>query len=294
MSKLERLTSFICVIETNSFAAAARKQGVSVAAISRQITALEKELGAQLLQRSTRRLALTEIGRQYYQHCKEALQDLAEAESMIAQTHTEPSGVLHVTSSRYFAKKCLVPHLAEFMKIFPKITIKFELAERMPDLAAEGIDILFGVSTAGAPEWVGRRVATTRYVLCAAPKYLKKHGAPKAPADLTQHRYITHNMRKPANVITFKDNVEIYLEPVLWLNDTRAMLECALQGIGIVKLHEYEVAEAVAKKQLIEILSKYNEGEYPIYLYYQATRYLQPKIRCFIDFYLPKLPQSKT
>lgn len=286
MSKLERIQAFIDVAEENGFAAAARKQGVSTAAISRQISALEAELGVQLLKRSTRQMSLTEIGLQYFQHCKKLLLELAEAENAIAGSQQQAQGLLRITSTRYFALTHLIPRLPEFMAQNPQLAIQFELAERFPDLAQEGIDILFGVTIEGPPGLVRRRVATTRYVICASPTYLKKHGTPHTPAELSHHHYIAHSMRKPVDVLTFKEGKEVYLEPMLSINDIRAMRECAILGLGIVKLHDYEAADALRDNRLVEILSDYQVPHYSVYLYYQQSRYLQPKIRRFIDFYV--------
>jgi DNA-binding transcriptional LysR family regulator len=285
MSKLDRINAFISVVEQNGFAAAARKHGISTAAISRHVARLESDLETQLLQRTTRQIILTEIGRQYYQHAKKALAELAEAELAISESREEPTGLLNVTSSRYFAIKFLIPKLPEFMKLYPKLQVKIELAERFPNLATENIDLIFGVSMEGPAELVRRKVATTRYVMCAAPAYIEKFGEPLLPNDLIKHHYITHSMRKPDNVVRFKNNKEIYVEPILSLNDSRAMCECAIQGMGIVRLHDYIVIDALKEGRLVEILSGFSEPEQSVYLYYQQSRYLQPKIRQFINFY---------
>ncbi|HHL3492882.1 TPA: LysR family transcriptional regulator [Legionella pneumophila] len=285
MSKFDRITYFIAVVEEHGFAAAARKFGVSTAAVSRQIARLEVELKAELLVRTTRKLSVTDIGARYYQQCKKALLELNEADVAIANSQNEAVGILNVTSSRYFAMRFLLPYLPEFMDFNPKLQIKIELAERFPDLAQESVDVLFGVSMEGPAELVRKRVSTTRYVLCASPDYLAKNGIPKIPSDLVKHRYITHSMRNPDNLVTFKGNEQIYVEPVLWLNDSRALCECAMLGMGIIKLHEYIVAEALQDGRLIEILPEFQEPHLSVYLYYQASRYLQPKIRKFIDFF---------
>ncbi len=285
MSKLERINAFISVVEQNGFAAAARKDGVSTAAISRQVARLEADLNAALLQRSTRQISLTEIGAEYYHHAKQALAALEEAELAIGNSQGEPAGVLSVMSSRYFAERYLMPQLPQFMALNPKLQMKVELAERFPDLVAENIDLIFGVSMEGPATLVRRRVATTRYVLCASPTYIEKYGKPNTPMDLIKHRYITHSMRKPDNVVFFKNGKEIYVSPILWLNDSRAMCECAIQGLGIVRLHDYIVSDALDNGSLIEILPEFSESELSVYLYYQQSKYLQPKIRRFIDFY---------
>lgn len=285
MGKLDRIAAFIAVVEENGFAAAARKQHVSTAAMSRQIMRLEAELNVQLLVRSTRQLTLTEIGAQYYQSCKKTLAELAEAEAIIAGSQNEAQGILNVTATRYFAMVYIIPYLAEFIAQNPKLMINLELAERFPNLAQENVDLIFGVSMEGPQELVRKRVATTRYVLCASPNYLKKYGTPEKPTDLNKHRYITHSMRNPNNAVTFKDNKTVYVEPFLLLNDSRALCECAIRGMGIIKLHEYIVTDALQNGELVEILREYQEPQLPVYLYYQQKRYLQPKIRRFIDFY---------
>jgi DNA-binding transcriptional LysR family regulator len=285
MSKFERINTFIKVVEENGFAAAARVLYISTAAVSKQITALEQSLGVQLLIRNTRRLRLSEIGEQYYTTCKQALNQVLETETLITWEQKQPSGTLRITSNRYFAEQYLLPKLADFLQRYPKIKLDLELAERFPDLLQEDIDILFGVSMLGPTDLVCRKVATTRYVLCASPNYLATHGNLKNPADLKQHVYITHSMRQPANVVKFAENHIIHVEPSLWLNDAKAMLTCACQGIGIVRIHDYMVRDALTTGQLVELLPEYSETNIPVYLYYKPNRYLQPKIRCFIDFY---------
>lgn len=289
MSKLEQIEAFLSVVHENSFAGAARKQGISTAAISRQISRLEADLGVQLLERTTRQIALTELGSQYYQHCKNALAELSEANALITGAQAEPTGTLNITSNRHFANEYLIPYLSEFLSLYPKIVMNLELAERFPDFSEENIDILFGVSLEGPPDLVRKRITTTRYIMCASPDYLRKYGTPKSPDELSQHHYITHVMRKPDNVIQFRGDKKICLSPTLFLNDCQTMLECAIRGIGIVMLHNYVVRDAINKGLLIEILKEYQEPERPVYLYYQHQRYLQPKIRHCIDFFTQKI-----
>ena len=285
MNKLECISTFIAVIEENSFAKAAKKLGYSTAAVSRQITKLEQDLQVQLLSRTTRRLTMTELGVAYYQQCKKTLSDFNEAELMIKGSQKEASGVLNLMCNRYFAETYILPGLHEFMQHNPRLHIKIYVAEKFPDIIQKGIDIIFGISMEGPAELKRRQIASTRYVLCASPNYLKKYGTPQEAHDLTKHRYITHRMRVPDNVIKFDNDEEIFLDPILWLNDSRLMRDCALQGLGIVRLHDYMLKNALDNKQLIEILPELNQKIIPVYLYYQPSRYLQPKIRNFIDFF---------
>ncbi len=171
------------------------------------------------------------------------------------------------------------------MALNPQLRINLELAERFPDLDEEGIDLIFGMSMDAPLSLVRKRVADTRYIYCCSPSYLKQYGTPEVPSDINKHRYITHSMRKPDNILVFKGNKEIQVKPVLCLNDSRAMCDCAIAGMGIVKLHDYIVEDAIQSGDLVEILSGFQDTAQPVYLYYQQSRYLQPKIRKFVDFY---------
>jgi len=286
MNRLQYINAFIHVVEESSFVGAAKRLAISTAAISRHVSSLEKYLGVQLLKRTTRRISLTAIGIEYYQLCKTTLMHLVEAEHNITRDQKEVVGELCIHATRFLALSLILPKMPKFLAENPKLKINIEIAERFPDFMKEGVDILFGVSMDGPQELVRRRIMMTRYVLCASPKYLKKYGHPKSPNDLHKHIYITHSMRKPVDLITFKDGNEIYLEPLLRVNDIAAMRQCALQGMGIVKVQEYEIKEALEKGELIEILKEFRTSSYPVYLYYHQCKYMPAKIRRFIDFYL--------
>lgn len=289
MVNLDRIATFIQVVEENSFSAAAKKQNVSVPAISKQILSLEKELGTQLIRRTTRRLTLTSSGQIYLEHCKRLMKEVYELTGLSSQLQAQPQGVLKALVSRHFGEKYVVPHLKEFLKLYPQITLDLELNERTPDPARENFDLIFGVSVSGPDQWIQKKISKSRYVFCATPEYLKKHGIPERPIDLAHHHYITHKMRKPDDILEFKKGIEIYIKPFLKLNDTRAMLETALQGLGIVKLHDYVVEDSLKKGQLIEVLREFSHEEIPIYALYQPSQFLQPKIREFIRFFSEKM-----
>lgn len=285
MAHFSQIAAFIAVVEQNSFAAAARQLSVSTAAISRQVARLETDLHVQLLYRTTRRVSLTEMGAEYYQQCKKALEGLAEAERTITASQVVATGTLSITSSRYFALQYLLPRLPTFMTQNPQLEIKLELAERFPDLEKENIDLIFGMSMPESLDLVRKSVASTRYVLCASPQYFKKYPPPKTPEDLRHHHYLTHSMRRPDHVILFKNNREVTVRPFLRINDSQALRDCAIQGMGVVQLHDYMVSDALKDGRLIELLKDFSPSPQPVYLYYQQSRYLQPKIRLFIDFY---------
>lgn len=289
MSQLEQIDTFVKVIENNSFAQAAKLLGISPAAVSKQINALEKRLSVQLLTRTTRKLALTNVGENYYQQCRRVLSELHDADALVSHVQKEPMGELRVAATSYFGSRYIVPYIAEFMALYPKVILHLELAERFPDLTRENIDILVGISMEGPPELVRRKIGSGYYILCATPAYLKKYGTPKKPTDLLQHRYIEHEIRYPSGIINFKGGQSIQVEPILFLNNSKEMQACALQDIGIVKLHQYAVKDVLKEKKLIEILPECRDSPKNVYLFYQHSRYVQPKIRHFIDFLINKM-----
>ncbi|MBA3722182.1 MAG: LysR family transcriptional regulator [Parachlamydiaceae bacterium] len=288
MSDIAQLRTFVLVNELGSLAAAARELGISSAAISKQLTKLETELGLQLLVRSTRNIELTEIGSSYLEQCKRILEQVDEASALVSQMKTTPQGILKVVSGRHFATSFIIPYLKEFLSIYPKIEFDLELAERSPDLKNESIDIVIGMSIPATGDVIQRKIGTTHYSFCASPKYLKEYGKPKNPTDLITHRYITHSMRKPDNELQFK-NKTIKIKSYIRVNDSETMLRLAKDGLGIVKLHHYVVQEHLRSGELVEFLSDYMESEIPLYVAFPQRRYIPAKVRCFIDFVLEKM-----
>jgi DNA-binding transcriptional LysR family regulator len=294
MNKLELITTFISVIEQNSFVKAAKELGTSTPTVSRKVKALEKELKVQLIKRSTRSLTLTEIGKRYYEEAQKLISQFTQTESLIAQTHAEPAGELKVMATRHIANSCLIPHLNKFLDKYPKIDLNLEIAERFPDMARENVDLLIGVAVEGPENLVRRRIRTAHRIFCASPNYLKKAGIPHHPNDLKTHKYIAHSIRVPSNYVTFSGHSGLYLKPVLLVNDISAIIRCALNDMGIINLLDYHIIEELKSGKLITVLDNYSEEERPIYLFYQNNNYLEPKLRKFIDFFIPFLQATLT
>lgn len=289
MHSLQQLTTFIAVVEENGFTQAGRKLGLTNAAVSKQIGKLESALKTELLRRTTRHISLTESGLVFLEHAKKIAMELREMENAFSGMHKAPSGRLRVGSSTYFSNCFLIPHLHEFFCLYPNVTIDILTIERIPNLSKEEIDINMGHAYVGGPDDIHRKLGETRYAYLASPNYLKQFGTPEKPSDLLKHRYITHSARRRDKVLSFKNNIEIALEPFMRINDSRIMIECALRGIGIIKLHRYIVNEHLQSGALVEVLKGYDESLQPIYLCYQPHRILPPKIRCFIDFICSKI-----
>lgn len=293
MSKFTQISTFIEVVNRSSFAGAARHLKITPAAVSKQIMTLESELGVQLLKRSTRRVTLTAEGVLYFEHAKRILEALHEAEAAISYSKEEPSGTLTVVSGPHFGNQYVIPHLKEFLEMYPKIKMHLSLTQVMPDFEKDKVDVVVGLSTGIPASCIQRRLVYARKVLCASKHYLKKYGTPKKPSDLVRHRVISHAMSRPNNVLSFKNGESIFVDPILFFNDTRAMLASALDGIGIVELHDYIVDDSIKNGELVEILGKYMEQkkQIPLYVAYPQAAHVHMKVRSFIDFVLTKVEQ---
>ncbi len=289
MVDLAEMRMLVLTAEYGSLAAVARKLGISSAAVSKQLTKMEKELGVQLLFRSTRRVELTEVGRDYCIQCQRVLEEADEAHALISQMRSVPSGSLHVLSGRHFAASYIVPYVESFLLKYPHIHLNLELGERIPDLHSEAVDVVIGMSISASGDIIQRKIANTSYVYCASPEYLKKFGKPEKPDDLKNHRYITHSMRRPDDSVEFDRGKSVSVQPYIRVNDAQTMLEFALAGLGIVKLHRYVVQKYLDKGQLCELFTPESKQEIPIYVAYLQRRFVPSKIRCFIDFFVAKI-----
>lgn len=284
MNTLGLIQTFCKVVQCANFTAAAKALNISAAAVSKQISLLEAELGVMLLHRTTRQVGLTEIGEHYYKEVQIVLLALDKACGVVAAAKEEPVGLLRVKSARYFTEHFILPRLSGYMAAYPQVTIDLQIAEHIPHLLDEDLDVVFGMSAQVASNSIQKKITTTRYVFCASPQYLATYGTPVHPGDLQEHRYITHTMRSPNDVWVFPKGETSYLKPILFLNDAQAMLECALKGLGIVALHHYQVVDALAKNELVEILTNYRMPQIPIFMYYHPGRYMQPKVKTWIEF----------
>lgn len=292
MNTLGLIQTFCKVVQCANFTAAAKELNISAAAVSKQVSLLEEQLGVLLLQRTTRHVALTEVGTHYYSQVQEVLQALDKANGLIAAAKDEPVGLLRVKGARYFMEHFIVPRLSEYQATYPKITLDLQIAERIPHLLEEDLDIVFGLSASVASNSIRKKITTTRYVVCASPDYVHTHGTPQNPADLAKHRYITHTMREPNNAWTFATGETVYLKPVIYLNDAKAMVDCAVRGLGIVIVHRYQAAQALERGDLVEMLEQHRMPQIPIFMYYHPSRYMQPKVKTWIDFMGASWPEE--
>lgn len=291
MYTFTHIKTFVRVVELNNFSAAARELKLTVAAVSKHVSQLEQELGIQLLLRTTRKIQLTDVGHQYYLQCKNILQAIHDAEAVVTQTQEIPSGHLKIKSEHYFAERFIIPKLSHYHQLYPKVQIELDSSERIPNLSEEKFDVIFGRSILHSEHFIQKTITTTHFTLCASPGYLKQYGTPTTPKDLIQHKYLSHASRLPNDQLSFGKNEQIYITPTLLINDSDALLDCAIKDMGIIKLQNFVVSEAIEKGLLVEVLTNHKNTPIPIKVFYSPLSYLQTKVKSFIEHVCNDLPE---
>jgi DNA-binding transcriptional LysR family regulator len=282
------ISAFVKVVETGSFARAAERLDVSVSSVSRHVSDLEAHLDARLLNRTTRRLSLTESGRVFHERCVQLLADLEEAEESAGAGTVAPRGTLRLTSSITFGARQLAPAIAAFMSRYPAMRFDVELSDRAVDIVEEGFDIAVRIGVIGSQNLVGRRIGTTHLVCCAAPNYLERHGEPATPEDLVSHACLTYEYASLRNVWAFRDRNgqehNVRIAGSLHANNGRFLEAMAVAGTGIVYEPDFIVGPDVRSGKLTPILREFSPPPASIYVVYPSRRHLSAKVRAFTDF----------
>jgi DNA-binding transcriptional LysR family regulator len=286
--RLNGMRVFAQVVEAKSFSAAADKLGMSKSLASRHVSALERSLSVKLLNRSTRKLSLTEAGAVFYEHCARIVQEAELAEQLLSQTQSEPAGVVKVTATPAFAVRHVLPALTEFHEKYPKIRVQLSCSNRSLDLGDEGFDLGIRVAFSPTPNLVARKLVANHSVLCATPAYLKQHGTPRRIEDLAKHECVLFPPLAPKGIWTFRRDGRKYSVPVAGVFQTDemdAVRAAVAAGLGIGILPVYMVGDALQKKQLVPLLRQYQVvPESAIYLVYLPNRTLSSRVRALIDF----------
>ena len=286
--RLNGMRVFAQVVGAKSFSAAAQRLGMSTSLASRHVSALEGALSVKLLNRSTRKLSLTEAGAVFYEHCARIVQEAELAEQRLTQTQSEPAGLVKVTAVPAFAVRHILPALAEFHQKFPKVQVKLFCSNRTLDLGDEGFDLGIRVSGAPAAHLVARKLAVNRSVLCAAPAYLERHGTPRRIEDLRKHECVLFPPIAPKGVWTLQRDRRKYSVEVAGMLETDemdAVRAAVVAGLGIGILPVYMVGDDLRQRQLVPLLRQFKlVPESAIYLVYLPNRTLSSRVRALIDF----------
>lgn len=273
---------FAEVVETGSFTEAARRLGLSKASVSREIAGLERRLGAQLLRRTTRSMSLTEAGRVFYAGCRRMADEAEQAERSVGELQAEPRGELRFAASVSFGQMQIAPRLPSFLARHPQLRVRMDLTDRIVDLVREKLDLSIRISGRLADATIiQRRLCPIRFVVCAAPDYLRRHGAPRDPASLARHNCL--GTREVPWRMMLRNERGIRLQGDLEVDNGEALRRVALEGHGVVCLPTYLVGDDLGAGRLLQILPGRLELEASAFAVYPQSRHASPKVRALID-----------
>jgi DNA-binding transcriptional LysR family regulator len=297
MDRFLSFTAFAKVVELGSFAAAAERLDVSTSAVSRQVADLESHLEVRLLNRTTRRLSLTEAGQSFYERCVQLLADLEETEASVRSEAVAPKGTLRVTCGVTFGERYLAPAVAEFAGRHPQVAFDIDLSDRTVDLVEEGFDLAIRIGSLGQQALVARRIGDTQLVCCAAPSYLASHPALNMPDDLEQHECFAYTYAATASAWTFTGPDGARHSPRIGFrhraNNGRMLAAMAVAGVGIALEPDFIVAPEVRAGRLVRVLPDYQPPRSPISAVYPSRRHLSAKVRSFVDFLAERYAGAK-
>ncbi|SNS99041.1 DNA-binding transcriptional regulator, LysR family [Noviherbaspirillum humi] len=289
MEHLAEMMAFAKVVETKSFSAAAVALSSSKSLVSKQVSALEAALGVRLLNRTTRRMSLTEVGAAYYEHCARIAQELDAAAETVTKLQAKPRGVLRITSPVIFAAMHLAPAIDGFMRRYPEVEVELNATDRPVDMVEEGFDLAIRITDHPPPSMVARRIAPVRWVTCAAPSYLAQHGTPQTPQDLLQHECLMYQGTQH-NIWRYRVGGREVAVPVRGrcrVNSSEVLIQLALAGAGIVLFPTYVLGPYLKSGRLVHILADSSaNADTDMHAIYFPNRYMQPKVRAFIDHLL--------
>jgi DNA-binding transcriptional LysR family regulator len=288
MDRWTQVELFVKTVEVGSISKAAEALGLSNAAASRHLSALEDRLGARLLERTTRRQWLTEAGRNYHQRCLAILAEFAEAEAEVNDSTGDPQGTLRVTSSVSFAMMHIAPDLPEFHRRFPRLSVEVIAANRYLDFIEAGIDVAIRTREHEADSNITvRRLAAVPRVLAASPGYLARQGFPRHPSDLATHRMLVYNLAKDPFMLHFRRGTEKLSVPIagmLQANEGQVICAAGLAGDGILVQPMYIIYEDIVAGRLVPLLTDWQLPNLTINIAYQSRRHQPAKIRVFTQY----------
>lgn len=288
MDRLTSLGVFVAAVEEGSFAAAARRFGLSAAMAGKHVSAIESELNARLLQRTTRRLSLTDTGQTYYERCKQILEAFDDANREASDSQGTARGVLRVAAPVTFGAMHLGEVLARYVEDHPQVSVEVLLGDRYVDLIEAGVDIAIRIGRLQDPALVTRRLAPCRMVVCAAPAYLERHGTPRKPRDLLRAPRLAFSEAVSAGDWTLFDarnRAHIIDGPCrIAANNTQMLLAAALAGAGIAYGPTFVFGEHLRRGELVSLLPAYRATELAIQAVYPSARRIPLKVRRFVDY----------
>ncbi len=294
MDKLTGMMVFAKVVEAKSFSAAAQRLGISKSSVSKQVARLERTLKARLLNRTTRRLSLTETGAAFYEHCSRMLVEAEAAELAVSRLHAAPRGVVKVTVPAAFGHLQVAPGIPDLIARYPELAVQIVMNDRPVDLVEEGFDVAIRLTEQPPPNVVARKLMTVRWIICAAPAYLQHHGTPGSPQDLKGHNCLFYSFLESSSEWRFRSGqgeTKVRVAGNFTANNSEAIREAALKSLGIALLPSFIVIPDLREGRLTQVLAGHEvEGAVAndVYALFLPTRYLSPKVRAFVDFFVER------
>lgn len=297
MDRLEAMSMLVMVTELGSFSAAARALNVPLPTLSRKVSDLESQLGARLLIRTTRKLTLTDAGVAYVASARRILEQVDEAEREAAGEFTQPKGELVLTAPIMFGRLHVLPVVAEFLAVFPEISVRLHLGDRNVDLIDDHVDMAVRFGKLPDSSMVATPIGDMRTVTCANAAVLEQYGMPEQPQDLSHYPCVMVEIPLPSPAWRYcvPDSgtaMEIPVVPRLAVTTTEAAAQAAIQGVGVTRLLHYQVAEAVVRGELQIVLEDYEMAPAPVHLIHASRGRMPLKMRRFLDFATPRLKET--
>jgi DNA-binding transcriptional LysR family regulator len=288
MDRAAEMTAFVRAVETGGFSAAARQLGLTPSALSKLVTRLEDRLGARLLQRTTRRLQLTAEGEAFYARALPILKAMDEAEAEVTEAGTSPRGMLRLHCGSTFGMHQLAPAIPRFQARHPAVSLDLTISDERLDMMQEGVDLAIRIGPLDESTLVARRICNLERVICAAPAYLERHGTPRTPDDLQRHNCLWITSLPALRRWPFDTDEGIrvvHVDGNVVTNNAETVLQLAVAGVGVTRLSDVVVAEAIRSGALVPILADWHHVEpVPLFATYPSGRNLSPKVRAMVDF----------
>ncbi len=287
MDQFKQISTFVEIIAKGSLSAAARAEGIAPAMIGRRLDALEERLGVKLLQRSTRKIALTDEGSSFLEHCQRILADLQDAEASVSDRSVRASGHLTISAPAGFGRQHVAPLLPAFLAQHQDVSLSLNLNDRLVDLIGEGVDVAIRIATLTDSNLVGVKLADNQRVVVAAPAYLQRHGTPSSPQDLADHNCLAMSSEGSQRGWTFRQhgkNLTLKVSGNMVCNDGAVLHDWSLLGYGLAWRSMWEVATEIESGKLCTVLDDYAAPGNDIYAVFAQRRHLPLRVRAFVDF----------
>jgi DNA-binding transcriptional LysR family regulator len=289
---LDGIDVFVRVVDVGSFTAAAEQLGKSTSFVSKEVTRLENRLGTRLLNRTTRSISLTDVGRLYFERCQQIIVDAVEAERSVTETRAAPRGVLKLSAPVSFGLGYLAAVLPEFLDANPELALDVEFNDRMVDVIAEGFDVVLRIGHLKDSSLITRQINSSRGLTVASPKYWKQNGKPRHPSELAGHTCISYSLMPAPARWRYLDPesgpINVTVDTRIQCNSAELETALAVAGVGVTRLPEFACSKELGKGLLEPVLEQFSGSPIGIYAVYPHRRHLSAKVRVFVDFLVTK------